>query len=413
MGTDRRGIIRFTIENMIKQCKFKIRTGEKESVSQFKKILYILQRQSIIHTLTDDENIICSPLIENYKLKDLIMCSLNIDLTNKYVELDTKDKNKIYSYNEEKVNHLKLLLYYCYIKCRMYKRQNNDDIEVTGGRAEVAYPTFKVINEDLNITDDTIDKYNKILIGLDLIRMDSAGNWYHKDDPNKILKDSVNFYTLFTDEETASYNLKEGIKYWKKLDFNLGKVFTNSKEYKNNNKRLNGELGSIIKKEKYGTATEKDIDRKNEILDLINVNDEQYAIQTLLESNPDTLLSDIYYGFNSNKKAEMYYNIEKSLGLLNTGDELEINFEYYKWVMVNYNKDEHDFYANCVKNKRREILSSEDIIGSIDSKPKHKGLNKKGKPKEVINDDSEFIAEMGWDKEIEEENDEFIDWDEE
>ena len=72
MGTDRRGIVRFTIENMIKQCKFKIRTGEKESVSQFKKILHILQRQSIIQTLFDEEDILGSPLIEGYKLKDLI-----------------------------------------------------------------------------------------------------------------------------------------------------------------------------------------------------------------------------------------------------------------------------------------------------------------------------------------------------
>jgi len=102
MGTDRRGIIRFTIENMIKQCRFKIRTGEKESSSQFKKILHMLQRQSIIQTLLDEEDIICSPLMENYKLKELIMCSLTIDLTNKYVELDIKEKDKIYNYNQEK-----------------------------------------------------------------------------------------------------------------------------------------------------------------------------------------------------------------------------------------------------------------------------------------------------------------------
>jgi hypothetical protein len=371
MATDRRGIIRFTIENMIKQCRFKVRTGEKESVSQFKKILHMLQRQSIIHILVDDKDIIYSPLIEGYKLKDLIMCSLNIDLTNKYVELDTKEKNKIYSYNEEKVNHLKLLLYYCYLKCRMYKRSKDDQIVVSGGRAEIAYPTFKVINEDLHIIDDTIDKYNKILIGLDLIRIDSAGNWYYKDDPNKILKDSVNFYTLFTDEETANYNLKEGIKYWKKLDFNLGKVFTNSKEYKNNNKRLNGELGSIIKKEKYGTITEKDIVRKNEIINSISQDEGNYNIRELLDSNEGMLLSDIYEGFGNFNKAEIYYDIENSLGLIDKDGGITVDFEYYKWIMMNYNKEEYTYYVNCVEKYKR------------DNYRKPKGLQNKKKTKEL------------------------------
>jgi len=383
MGTDRRGIVRFTIDNMIKQCKFKIRTGEKESVSQFKKILHMLQRESFIQTLFDEEDIAGSPLIESYKLKDLIICSLTIDFANKFVILEKEEKDRIYGYNEEKLSHLKLLLYYCYLKCRMYKRPIGDQMVVSGGRAEIAYPTFEIINKDLGLTDDTIDKYNKILVDLNMIRYKSAGNWYYKDDPNKIVRESCNIYTLFTDEETANLNLKEGIKYYKKLDRNSNKIFTGSKAYKNNNKVLNGELGSIIKKEKKGTATEKDMIRKNELLYWINANDEQHGIRALLDSNPDTLLSDIYYGFNSDEKAEKYYNLEHSLGLLDTGKEFGIDFTYYKWIMMNYDKDEHNKFVHCVDNKKRAGLKIEDVIYFADQTPKHKGFGLQNKKKVI------------------------------
>ena len=265
----------------------------------------------------------------------------------------------------------------------MYKRSADDDMQKSCGRAEVAFPSFKTINEDLGITDDSIDKYNNILIALDLIRIASAGNWYFKDDPNHILKDSCNIYALFVDEETTNLNLNEGVKYWKKLDINSNKIFTDSKEYKNNNKKLNGELGSIIKKEKQGTVTEKDIVRKNEILYSISSDDEQNRIKTLLDANYGELLSTIYNSFNSYDKAEMYNDIEFKLGLINTSDELIIDYDYYKWIMMNYDKDDHIYYANCVEKHKRGI-------------PKPKGLQ--NKKKVIEQDDSEFIKEMGWEK---------------
>ena len=257
----------------------------------------------------------------------------------------------------------------------MYKRPKDDSsIVVSGGRAEVAYPTFKKITEDLGITDDTINKYNKILVALDMIRYKSAGTWYYINDPNKIVRESVNFYTLFTDEETANHNLKEGIKFYKIMERNSDKIFTGSKSYKNNNKVLNGELGSIIKKEKLGTATEEDIARKNNILCSINANDEQHGIQALLDSNPNELLSSIYSGFDSEKKAEIYYKLEQELGLIDEDDDLIVDYDYYKWIMENYNKDEHTYYLNCVSKKIRDNEQS-----NIEEKCKLKGLQNKKK----------------------------------
>lgn len=367
INTNRKNIIKFTLEDMIINCGFICSTKKNESNFQFKDILSILHKIGVVNYDGDFTKI---------SLKELITCSLSIDLSNNYTELYDKEKEKINNQTIDKVNNLKLLIYYCYIKCRMYKRPKDDRIEVSGGRAEVAYPTFKVINEDLGLTDDTIDKYNNILIALDLIRIGSAGNWYHKDDPNKVLKDSVNFYTLFTDEETADHNLKEGIKYWKKLDFNLGKIFINSKEYKNNNKKLNGELGSIIKKEKHGIATEKDIARKNEIINSISSDEGSYNVKALLDANEGKLLSDIYEGFGSFDKAEMYYDIEDSLGLIDMDGGVAVDFEYYKWIMMNYDKNEHTYYLNCVEKHKRD----------------------NGKPKGLINKKKD--KKLGWSEEL-------------
>ena len=382
-----------------------------------------MQRQSIIQILSDDENLTCSPLIENYKLKDLIMCSLMIDLTEQFVVLDTKEKDKIYGYDEEKINHLRLLLYYCYLKCRMYKRPKGDELVKSGGRAEVAYPTFQRINKDLGLTDDTIDKYNKILVALDMIRYKSAGTWYYKTDINKIVRESVNFYTLFTDEENTQHHLNEGIKFFKNMERNSDKVFTGSKNYKNNNKVLNGELGSIIKKELHGNATAEDIIRKNQIIFSITANEEQHGIQALLDSNPDTLLSDIYSSFNSEEKADKYYELEKSLGLLDTGKEFGVDFKYYKWIMMNYDKEEHDKFVHCVNNKKKVQLTNDDIIYFADLKPqKHKGFGLQNKKKVVeediiIDDESEisdidFIKEMGWEPKEDTGEEDFFNWSE-
>jgi hypothetical protein len=390
MRTDRRNTVSFYIKDMIIQCGFTYSTKKNESYDQFREILSVLHKIDVIETDYDFED--ASP-------KELVTCSLIIDLNNKYIQLFDSEKDKIKNQTIDNVNNIKLLIYYCYLKCRMYKRPTGDDIEKSGGRAEVCFPAFKLINEDLHITDDSIDKYNKILIALDLIRYGSAGNWYYTNDANHMLRNSCNIYTLFVDEESAEHNIKEGIKFYKEQEINSNKTFTNSKEFKNNNKKLNGELGSIIKKEINGTITKKDISRKNEILASINVDEGQYSIQALFDANPDELLSSIYGGFNSDKKADVFRDLEIELCLIDEDEVMLVDYDYYKWVMINYNKDEHTYYLNCVNQHKRGI-------------PRPKGLQNR---KKVIEDDSAFIEEMGWKPEPNPEVDfsEFIDWDEE
>lgn len=255
MNRNMRNITNFYLKDMIVECGFTYSTKKDASSDRFKEILSILQTNNIINSNVN---------FVDLKVNDKITCTLDIDLDTQFFMLYDSEKNKILSQTTvDKIDNNKLLLYYCYLKCRMYKRTDGDDIEKYGGRAEVAYPAFKLINEDLGITDVSIDKYNHALVELDLIRYDSAGLWHYADDPHRIPRESCNIYALYTDDETTANNLKEGIKFYKKL--NADKVFS-KKEYKNNNRKLNGELGSIIKKEKLGTATNEDIIRKAEIL---------------------------------------------------------------------------------------------------------------------------------------------------
>ena len=391
MNKNMRNITNFHLKDMIIDCGFTYSTKKDASSDQFKEILSILQNKNIIKSDTN---------FKDDKLNGKISCTLEIDLDNQFFLLYDSEKNKILNQTLDKTNNMKLLMYYCYLKCRMYKRPKGDELVKSGGRSEVCWVSFETITNETGFTDETIDKYNNVLIELDMIRKDSAGLWYYKDDPNKSLKESCNFYTLFVDEETAINDLKEGIKFYKKMDINSNKVFTGSKNYKNNNKVLNGELGSIIKKEKKGTATADDISRKNQIIFSITANEEQHGIQALLDANPDTLLSDIYHGFNSDEKAEKYYELEHSLGLLDTGKEFGIDFTYYKWIMMNYDKEEHDKFVHCVNNKKKAQLTNDDIIYFADLKPqKHKGFGPQNKKKVIEEDnkqdDTDIMEELG------------------
>lgn len=346
-NVNRKNIIKFTLEDMIVECGFKPNANEKKSNEQFRNVLAKYQQLEIIKSDFDMRKI---------KPKELISCSLEIDLTNKFVVLTDKEKGKILNQTIEKVDNLKLLIYFTYLKSRIYKRSKEDyDLAVGGGRAEVTWVGYKTINYDLGLTDETITKYNKILVDLNLIRIGSAGNWYFRDDKNRAIKESNNIYTLWTEGDLWELNLKEGIKYYKSLEINTNKVFTKNRKYLNNNRKLNGELGSIIKKEKLGTATEKDIKRKIEIVEAIGENiGHKSNIIYLLDKNKGIILSDIYWKLNSFDVADKYCELEYDLELINDEGKLVVSWEYYCWVMKNYEESQHDYFVNCIRKTIRE-----------------------------------------------------------
>lgn len=376
--------VNFTLEHMITVSGYKISNKKGESIEQFKNILSQLQKLKLINC-DIDMNVI--------KPKQLVTCNLDIKYEHGFMQLYDSEINAISTYNQKKIDNMQLLFYFCYLKSRIYKRSKDEYVAKDGGNPETSYLSYNTISHDLNITDETIKKYNDILVELDLIRIGNAGLWYYSTDPNRTVKESCNIYTLYTEqEEVWKTNLKEGIKNYKKLDMNKGKVFTGSHSYKNNNRRINGKLGSIVKKEKNGTATKEDLELKEHILKLNQDNNIEFTLTALFEEINkdcgDLTLSDYYEDYNE-KLYDKYFKIECDLGMYDDEFELLVDYEYYKWVMINYQKEKHDYYKNCINKHVREMK---------DNKTKGKGLlakTKKETEKEVKTEEPKHRKAFG------------------
>ena len=268
-NTNRQGISIFTILDIINTYNLIPKSGKDKTNEQFKNIIIEMVKRKYIIILSKDID------INNIKLNDLIKCKFNLleKKDNKYIkfiQLFDIEKQKILNYKDadNKVDNVKLLVYYCYLKCRMYKRSNEDgDMIEFGGKTETCYPSFKRIANDINITENAIKKYNDILIKLDLIRVGNAGLYYFKSDSNKKLYESNNVYTLLidNDEETAQNNLKESVKLYK-LEHKEDRVFVNKKHYSINNRKINGYKGRIKYLINNNKATTEQIQQYNKIL---------------------------------------------------------------------------------------------------------------------------------------------------
>lgn len=347
-NTNRKDITMFTLEDMVISCGFKVDNHKGKINDKFKNILINLQESKIIITNID---------LSKIKAKEFIKCKIDIfkkddnDKDINFIQLFDYEKDKILNYNKEKIDNLKMLYYYCYIKARMFKRAKDDDINVNGGNPEVCFPSYKIINFDLKLTDEVISKYNNILVELNLIRVGNAGLFYYLTDKNKVKRESPNIYTLWTkQQEVWKNNLKEGIKFYKK-QFKDERFFLNTRQYKNNNREINGFISRIEYLEKEGKATEEQIQKKNEYKKSVNIDEKIQRRITLFEKeeNKGMILSEIYDFYGSVKKFEKALKLEKSLGLLNENDDLAVNYDYYKWVMINYTEDKHDYFKNCIK----------------------------------------------------------------
>ncbi|AGK97647.1 hypothetical protein [Clostridium pasteurianum] len=371
---DRKDIIRFTLEDVIVSCGFKPNTNVGKSNEQFRNILIKLQD---LHIISFSEGID----IKTVKPKNLIKCEFNKYIETKvdketgeikdsfYIQLSDQDKDKIMNYAKEKVDTLKLLIYYCYLKARIYKRPSGDlGLAASGGRSETCFLKYNRITEDLGIVDKSIKKYNDILIELNLIRIKNPGLWYYLGDELINKRESPNFFTLyFSDKDYARHNLNEAIKSWKGMDINKNKIFLDTREYKNNNRSLNGKIGRIIRKENEGTATEEDLALKEKILNSMNPNLEREKLESILDANLGESLYNIYDDkLNDSDKAEYYEDIENKLGLYDDDtNTLTVDWKYYRWVMVDYqfgdlngdHKGDIEYFKNCVTKKIRENSS--------------------------------------------------------
>ena len=278
--TNRYGVSYFTIEDMMRCYNLKIDRHTNKSLSIFKQGLNKLIENNYIKLITN------SIVIDTIQKNQFVECELHIyskvekgkhkGEDNNYIQLFQADKEKILQYNidkstKEQVDNIKLLIYYCYLKARMYRRSKEDGDRIKcGGKNEVCYPSFATICDDINITDKIIVKYNKILVDLDLIRYSNGGLWYYKDGDKKALRESNNTYILYQDGWETE--LKDAIKFYKEK--NADKTFV-EKNYKNNDKAINGYIGRINYLEGEGRASPEQIKKRDTYLEMKNKNIEE------------------------------------------------------------------------------------------------------------------------------------------
>ena len=108
---------------------------------------------------------------------------------------------------------------------------------------------------------------------MNLIRIGNLGLYYVGDN-KKYTRESPNFYVLIKDEEYVNteneksmpwyINLKEGMKCFKMAHKDY--TFIDTREYKDNNKKINGYISRINQLEKEDKATKKQIKKRDKLL---------------------------------------------------------------------------------------------------------------------------------------------------
>lgn len=399
--TIRMDTIGFSLEKMIKNYGYSVSTKKGESVPQFKNILKFLQEKKMLEFININED--KEFTIDKVQSNAYIECKMNIGYDKGFIQLKNEEIETIACYDKTKIDNLQLLVLYCYLKCRIYKHKKDDDVVKNGGRAETCYVSFELIESDIGLSKSSCMKYINILVELNLIRYVNPGLWYYSSS-KETKRESPNVYCLYDgDELYCRENLKQGIKQYKNSDENKGKTWTGNREYRNNNRQLNGEKGAILKKIKKGTATDKDEIRLKEINDLIAgaINEEVRLTELFKEINEqvgEVLLSEYYDGYKQDL-SDKYYVLENSLGLFDDEEgELKTDYTYYKWIMSNYKEDNHSYYVNCIKKKIKEANQNDDpIVEEVEVKPVepieiikpfggfYNNLNKKSRKQEESN----------------------------
>lgn len=254
----------FTINDIITTYNFKIDLHKNKINDKVRYILKLLEELEIIEIYED---------IDKIKNNELVKCRILIDLDNNFFILKRNELYSILEYKNKSIDNMILLKLFCYLKARIYKRENKKELYLNGGKAETCYPSYNKIYNDIGISEGVINKYINILVELNLIRCDNAGVYYHKDNiKNK--KESPNTYALYDKEEYYKDELKESIKFFRSRKENEGYIFVKNKKnpYKNNNRKLNGELGALTKLKNQGKATNEQLKRIEEIKSIIENN---------------------------------------------------------------------------------------------------------------------------------------------
>lgn len=231
-----------SLDYLIKKCGYKV---DKDSRKSFKNILDELKELGYIYF---------NEINKSNEIIEIDTTGLNVDT--EFFIADEDELKLIRDKTEDIREFINVVKVYYYLKARIYKRKKEENT-ITDPRSQSTYNSYNDISKRALVSERNIKKYIDILKGLDLIRYSNLGYKYKADNIN-FKTECANVYVLpriSGDEETIKYDLSEGLKEHE-LYYN-GKGYTVTKKgYKDNDKKLNGLYGSLIKKEKNDILTE-------------------------------------------------------------------------------------------------------------------------------------------------------------
>ena len=239
--TNRCGSATVSINYLITRCGYSV---NKQRQSDFKNILIKLKELNYINFNNN---------LKSYN--DIIEIDTNnLNVDSEFFIAEAEEIELIKNNTSDKRECLNILKIYYYLKARVHK---GVDIMKDGGRSQTTFNTYEDISKYTYISEANIKKYIDKLQDINLIKYTSLGYKY-KANNKKLKTECANIYALTKiSNECIDNDLKEGLKqqkyYYEKEGYIISKT-----GYINNNKKLNGLYGSLIKKEKNNKLTEEE-----------------------------------------------------------------------------------------------------------------------------------------------------------
>lgn len=246
----------FTLDYLIEECGYIVNKDNRKS---FKDLLIKLHEQKLILLETE---------ISSGKIIIVDTERLMLDANKNYVQV-ADEEVEIFKTIEDCRLRNTLFKLYVYLKARTYKRSIN---EKTGEKykldidfaPQVTYQTYEYIAKYTGLAEARIKEYIDKLQEMGLIKYENCGKKYHRNDKNKKLNECPNVYTICNLNEDDEQELEIGLKQCKYDLEEKGYVII-KKEYKNNNRQLNGKIGGLTKKLNNGTITDEQIEELNSL----------------------------------------------------------------------------------------------------------------------------------------------------
>lgn len=256
------------------------------------------------------------PIVKDYCLgaDDVITLELNIleidkDKAKKYFMLMDSEYSLIMTKCSVDLDKYNVLNLFCNIKSRINK--NKKDVACTERKYEVAYPTYKIIKEDIFLqSDKTLKQYIDELVKLDLIRVGYVGDKIIYIDEKPIRKNSAFTYILF--RKGWETELKDAISDYKNKAKNDGWTFlSKEKEFEANIKRSTSQKIIILEKKETLTISDKKklsrLKREQENWKYnidTNVDVRKLEEDKLKKDNPNKTLTEVYIDMGYEAKAD-------------------------------------------------------------------------------------------------------------